>query len=187
VSITSEVIDERRGRPKTRTATAEPQMHTRFIEGLLVASASSSRVAKADTNFVPILYPSELIQHDRASREMSQPSRGGLRRPQSTWLITRRSQVQILPPLLKRPRKAGPFVFCFGTQNQSLHPILHPEGFQNAGSCCGAVVFVDQSAESVATFDFSTARRSVRVGRVGREQREPAVRALAVVMGGVDA
>jgi putative transposase len=62
-----------------------------------------------------------------------------------------------------------------------------PEGFQNAGSCCGAVVFVDQSAESVAAFDFSAARRLVRVCRVGREQRESAVRALAVVMGGVDA
>jgi hypothetical protein len=62
-----------------------------------------------------------------------------------------------------------------------------PEGFQNAGSYCGAVVFVDQSAESVAAFDFSAARRPVRVCRVGQEQRESAVRALAVVVGGVDA
>src|SRR6266536_205729 len=56
------------------------------------------------------------------------------------------------------------------------------EGFQNAGSCCGAVVFVDQSAESVAAFDFSAARWLVGVCRVGREQRESAVRALGVVM-----
>jgi hypothetical protein len=27
------------------------------------------------------------------------------------------------------------------------------EGFQNAGSCCGALVFVDQSAKSVAALD----------------------------------
>jgi hypothetical protein len=34
---------------------------------------------------------------------------------------------------------------------------LDPEGFQNVGSCCGLVVFVDQSAESVAARDLSTA------------------------------
>src|SRR5688500_7115777 len=34
-------------------------------------------------------------------------SRIWLSRPTSGWLITRRSQVQILPPLLKRPAKAG--------------------------------------------------------------------------------
>ena len=61
------------------------------------------------------------------------------------------------------------------------------EGFQNVGSCCGAVVFVDQSAESVAALDLSAARWRVRVCGVGREQRESAVRALAVVVGGVDA
>ncbi len=61
------------------------------------------------------------------------------------------------------------------------------EGFQNAGSCCGAVVFVDQSAESVAALNLSVSRWLVRVCRVGREQRESAVRALAVVVGGVDA
>jgi hypothetical protein len=27
------------------------------------------------------------------------------------------------------------------------------EGFQNVGSCCGSVVFVDQATESVTTFD----------------------------------
>jgi hypothetical protein len=31
------------------------------------------------------------------------------------------------------------------------------EGFQNVGSCCGAVVFVDQSAESVAALDLPAA------------------------------
>src|SRR5437763_15798982 len=61
------------------------------------------------------------------------------------------------------------------------------EGFQNAGSCCGAVVFVEQSAESVAAFDLSAARLWLRACRVGREQRESAVWALAVVVGGVDA
>jgi hypothetical protein len=62
-----------------------------------------------------------------------------------------------------------------------------PEGFQNVGSCCGAEVFVDQSAESVAALDLSTARLRVRACGVGREPRESAVRALAVVVGGVDA
>jgi hypothetical protein len=61
------------------------------------------------------------------------------------------------------------------------------EGFQNSGSCCGSVVFVDQSAESVAALDFSAARWLVRGCRVGREQRESAVGALAVVVGRVDA
>jgi hypothetical protein len=64
---------------------------------------------------------------------------------------------------------------------------LDREGFQNVGSCCGAVVFVDESAESVAALDLSANRLRVRVCRVGREQGEPAVRALAVVVGGVDA
>jgi hypothetical protein len=64
---------------------------------------------------------------------------------------------------------------------------LKGEGFQNVGSCCGAVVFMDQSAESVAALDLSVGRWRVRVCRVGCEQRESAVWALAVVMGGVDA
>jgi hypothetical protein len=46
------------------------------------------------------------------------------------------------------------------------------EGFQNGGSCCGAVVFVDQSAESVAALDFSGFWPCVGVRRVGCEQRE---------------
>jgi len=49
------------------------------------------------------------------------------------------------------------------------------------------VVFVDQSAESVAALDLFAARWLVRVCRLGREERESAVRALAVVMAGVDA
>jgi hypothetical protein len=32
------------------------------------------------------------------------------------------------------------------------------EGLQNAGSCYGAVVFVDESAESVVTFDLAGGR-----------------------------
>jgi hypothetical protein len=64
---------------------------------------------------------------------------------------------------------------------------VYREGFQNRGSCCGAVVFVDQSAEPVAALDVSAARLRVRACRVGREQRESSVRALAVVVGGVDA
>jgi D-alanyl-D-alanine carboxypeptidase len=61
------------------------------------------------------------------------------------------------------------------------------EGFQNVGSCCSAVVFVDQSAESVTAHDLSAARRRTGGCRVGREQRESPVRALAVVMGRIDA
>src|SRR5438094_848939 len=48
--------------------------------------------------------------------------------------------------------------------------VFELEGFQNAGSCCGAVVFVDQSADSVAALDLSVAGWRVRVCRVGREQ-----------------
>ncbi len=46
---------------------------------------------------------------------------------------------------------------------------------------------MDQSAESVAALDLSVGRWRVRVCRVGCEQRESAVWALAVVMDGVDA
>ncbi len=60
-------------------------------------------------------------------------------------------------------------------------------GFKNVDSCCGAVVFVDQSAEPVAAFDLAAGRWPRRVCRVGREQRERPVWALAVVVGGVDA
>jgi hypothetical protein len=60
-------------------------------------------------------------------------------------------------------------------------------GFRNVGSCCGAVVFVDLSAESVAALDLFAGRLWVGVCRVGREQGESAVGALAVVVGGVDA
>ena len=66
-------------------------------------------------------------------------------------------------------------------------PERRPEGFQNADSCCGAMVFVDSSAELVAAFDLAAGRWARRVCRVGREQGESAVRALAVVMGRVDA
>jgi uncharacterized RDD family membrane protein YckC len=61
------------------------------------------------------------------------------------------------------------------------------EGFQNAGSCCGAVVFVDESTESVAPLDPAGGRWTGRVCRLRREEREPAVGALAVVVRRVDA
>ena len=46
---------------------------------------------------------------------------------------------------------------------------------------------MDQSAEQVAALDVAAAWLGVRTCRVGREQRESAVWALAVVVGGVDA
>jgi hypothetical protein len=55
------------------------------------------------------------------------------------------------------------------------------EGFQNVGSCCGAVVFVDESAESVAARYFAAGPRGCRACRLGRQQRESTVRALVVV------
>jgi hypothetical protein len=42
------------------------------------------------------------------------------------------------------------------------------------------VVFVDQSAELVATLDLSMAQLRLRIYRVWWQQREPAVRALLV-------
>jgi len=56
-----------------------------------------------------------------------------------------------------------------------------PEGFQNDGSCCGAVVFVDESAESVAALDLAGDVWTGRVGRFGSEQRECSVWTLPVV------
>jgi hypothetical protein len=61
------------------------------------------------------------------------------------------------------------------------------EGLQNAGSCCGAVVFVDESTESVAPLDPAGGRWTGRVCRLRREEREPAVGALAVGVRRVDA
>jgi hypothetical protein len=51
------------------------------------------------------------------------------------------------------------------------------EGFQNVGSCCGSVVFVDQATESITTLDLASGGLTVRVGRFGREQSESPVRA----------
>jgi hypothetical protein len=62
-----------------------------------------------------------------------------------------------------------------------------PEGFQNVGSCCGAVVFVDQSAESVAALDLAGVLLLGGASWFGWVQCESAVRALAVVVGDVDA
>jgi putative intracellular protease/amidase len=64
---------------------------------------------------------------------------------------------------------------CTGALVYADAGLLDGEGFQNAGSCGGAVVFVDQSTESVAALDLSAARRRVGVCRVGRKERESAV------------
>jgi hypothetical protein len=56
-----------------------------------------------------------------------------------------------------------------------------PEGFQNAGSRCSSVGFVDESAESVAALDLVTGRSPGCGCRFGRKQRESAVGALAVL------
>jgi hypothetical protein len=51
-----------------------------------------------------------------------------------------------------------------------------------SGSCCRAVVFVDQSAEPVAALDLSAALLQIGVCRFGWEQCESVVGALAVVV-----
>jgi len=48
------------------------------------------------------------------------------------------------------------------------------------------VVFVDESAESVAALDFVSGRKPGGSGRLGWQERESAVRPLAVVMLGID-
>jgi hypothetical protein len=58
---------------------------------------------------------------------------------------------------------------------------------QNLGSCCESVVFVDESAESGAALDLAGEWWIGGDGWVRREQRERSVRALAVVVGRVDA
>ena len=83
------------------------------------------------------------------------------------------------------PLRSTPCAAAVGPRRRAR--VREREGFQNAGSCCGAVVFVDQSAEQVAALDVAAAWLGVRTCRVGREQRESAVWALAVVVGGVDA
>jgi ribonuclease BN (tRNA processing enzyme) len=93
----------------------------------------------------------------------------------------------------------APIVAVFETHVQADHisglPALversgataYLEGFQNVGSCCGAVVFVDQSAESVAALDLAGVLSLGGGSWFGRAQCESAVGALAVVVGGIDA
>src|SRR5919197_6125442 len=66
-------------------------------------------------------------------------------------------------------------------------PARGVKGSKNARSCCGAVVFVDESAESVAALDLSATRWRIGSCRVGRQQCQSAMWAFAVVMGGVGA
>jgi hypothetical protein len=53
--------------------------------------------------------------------------------------------------------------------NDRDHPTLR---VSNAGSSYGSVVFVDESAESVVTFDLADGRSIGCVGRFGWEERE---------------
>ena len=63
----------------------------------------------------------------------------------------------------------------------------YPWGVSNPGSRGGAVVLVDQSAESVTALDLSGGRWTGGAHWVGRLECETAVRTLAVVMIGVNA
>jgi hypothetical protein len=67
-------------------------------------------------------------------------------------------------------------------REKEIEILLLREGFQNAVSCCSLVVFVDESAESVAALDLAGVRWTGSVGRCGREQGECSVWALAVVV-----
>jgi hypothetical protein len=69
-----------------------------------------------------------------------------------------------------------------GAQKAALEFTLR---VSSVSSCCGAVIFVDESAEPIAASDLSVAGGRVRVCRVGRKPRESAVRARAIVVGGV--
>jgi hypothetical protein len=61
------------------------------------------------------------------------------------------------------------------------------EGFQNADSRGGAVIFVDESAKSVSALNCPDSRWVGCVGRFGCEQGESSMRAVAVVMDRVTA
>jgi hypothetical protein len=73
-------------------------------------------VARADANFVPILYPSELTHADLSAPGTAQMSQSGPTSPRSAGLITQRSQVQILPPLLRKALETGPFSLSVGSR-----------------------------------------------------------------------
>ena len=60
------------------------------------------------------------------------------------------------------------------------------EGFQNLGSCCGAV-FVDEAAEEVVAFDRPGAWWIGSIDRFGRLKAACSMWALAVVVGRVGA
>jgi hypothetical protein len=61
-----------------------------------------------------------------------------------------------------------------------------PEGFQNLGSCCGAV-FVDEAAEEVVAFDRPGAWWIGSIDRFGRLKAACSMRASAVVVSRVGA
>src|SRR4051794_6397948 len=65
-------------------------------------------------------------------------------------------------------------------------PACCPEGFQNPGSCGGAV-FVDESAEEVVAFDRCGGWWVTFAARFRRRERECSARAFAVVVGGAGA
>jgi hypothetical protein len=96
--------------------------------------------------------------------------------------VRRRLQGGLMPTAIDRDEVQR----LLAEENGQLVEVV-PEGLQNARSCRCAAVFADESAESVAALDLSVAGWRVRICPVGREEREPAVRAPPVVMIGVDA
>jgi hypothetical protein len=68
-------------------------------------------VARTDSKLLPIFYPPEMIHHDLRWPRMAQVCQSRLSWPGSAGLITRRSQVQILPPLLRKGPGNGAFRF----------------------------------------------------------------------------
>ena len=74
-------------------------------------------------NFCPNFCPSEMtcpISHD-----LRRPNCAGYgRRPRKQRLITRRSQVQILPPLLEKPRKRGFSVLIMQSAGETFAQLL---------------------------------------------------------------
>lgn len=71
-----------------------------FSNGSVVASGN-----ELYTHFIP--HPPDFGRSQSTANGLFEPN-PTLRDPHKTRLITRRSQVQILPPLLKGPAKRGP-------------------------------------------------------------------------------
>jgi hypothetical protein len=105
--------------------------------GIRVAAPTrSSTIGLRPANLHPFLHPPQRIQRDRPSPCITRKRESDRIVRSSARLITRRSRVQIPPPLLERPQNAGPFFDKEGTPTEEfLHPFCTHLTLEPQNSC----------------------------------------------------